>query len=127
MKKKPDNVVYNIETGEYDAFKKSYPTSFNSKDFKLEEVTCLKIEARPYFKSTLSKIQKEYKNFISELKWNQRIYNSNYNFNPTIGDSYYLYKDGKKEFLSIINPDEWEKKCIGKFKLGPNYVWKKIK
>ena len=127
MKKKPENVVYNNVTGEYDAFKKSYPTSFNSKNFESEEISCLKIEAKPYFKSKFSKIQEDYQNFISELKWNQRIYKSKYNFNPTIGSNYYLYKDGDKEFLSIITPNEWKKKCIGKFKLGSNYVWKKIK
>ena len=127
MNKKPDNVVYNYLTQKYDAFKKEYPTSFNSKNFQLEKGISLKIEAKPYFKSKLSKIQEDYQNFISELEWNQRIYNSQYSFSPIIGKVYYLYKEGEKEFLSIINPDEWKKKCIGAFKLGPNYVWKRIK
>ena len=34
MKKKPDHIVYNEETGEYDAKKKAYPTSLSAPAFK---------------------------------------------------------------------------------------------
>ena len=39
---KADNIVFNKLTKEYDAFKKDYPTSFNSKNFALEEIKDLK-------------------------------------------------------------------------------------
>ena len=36
--KKPDNIVYEEELNEYTAYKKNYPTSFNSKNSELEEI-----------------------------------------------------------------------------------------
>ena len=48
--KKPDNVVFNDLTKEYDAYKKNYPVSFSSKNFEIENIDNLKIEARPFFK-----------------------------------------------------------------------------
>tara|TARA_B100001250_G_C19718878_1_gene752865 strand:- start:402 stop:563 length:162 start_codon:yes stop_codon:yes gene_type:complete len=48
--KKPDNVVFNTVTKEYDSYKKEYPTSFNSKNFSAEKITRLKLESQPYFK-----------------------------------------------------------------------------
>ena len=49
--KKPDNIVFDYKEEKYDAFKKDYPTSFNSKNFELEEIRDIKLEAQPYFKS----------------------------------------------------------------------------
>ena len=124
--KKPENVVYNDSSKEYDAFKKKYPTSFNSKNFNIEEITDLKNVSKPYFKKKMHEIKNRYTNLIKELSWNQRIYNAEFNFNPIIGEKYYLYKMKEREFLSIIKPDEWSKNCIGIFVLNSNQIWKKI-
>tara|TARA_B100001758_G_C18191401_1_gene494796 strand:- start:223 stop:600 length:378 start_codon:yes stop_codon:yes gene_type:complete len=124
--KKPDNIVFNSKTKEYDSFKKEYPTSFNSKNFAPERISRLKIDSQPYFKERLLEIKKQYYSLTKELEWNELIYQSKYTFKPIIGKSYYLYENEKNNFLSIIRPEEWSHKCIGEFKLRANNIWEKI-
>jgi len=125
--KKPDNIVYEEELNEYTAYKKNYPTSFNSKNFEIEEIKDLKRISKHYFKQKINEIKNNYRSLIEEIEWNQRIYNAKCNFNPIIGQRYYLYRNKNKEFLSIINPSEWGKNCLGISTLDSNQVWKKIK
>ena len=124
--KKADNIVFNYETNRYDAHLKEYPTSFSSKNFSIDKLKDLKNVAQPYFKSKLLEVQQKYEKLKQELGWNQRIYNAKYSFNPIIDETYYLYKDENKEFLSIITPEEWKFECIGAFKLNSNQIWQKI-
>ena len=124
--KKPDNIVFNSITNEYDSYKKDYPTSFNSKNFSAEKLSKIELESQPYFQKKLLEIKSEYDRLTTELKWNELIFKSKYNFKPLIGETYYLYNNGAKNFLSIIKPNEWEFKCIGKFKLRSNSIWEKI-
>tara|TARA_B100001142_G_scaffold224408_1_gene222539 strand:- start:9721 stop:10098 length:378 start_codon:yes stop_codon:yes gene_type:complete len=124
--KKPDNIVFNSLTNEYDAYKKEYPTSFNSKNFSAQILSKIELESQPYFKKKLLEIKAQYDLLTTEIEWNQLIYKSEYNFKPIIGETYYLYKNDKNNFLSIIHPNEWDLKCIGEFKLGSNSVWEKV-
>tara|TARA_B100001758_G_C18404624_1_gene611209 strand:- start:1792 stop:2169 length:378 start_codon:yes stop_codon:yes gene_type:complete len=124
--KKPDNIVFNSSTNEYDAYKKEYPTSFNSKNFSPSKLSNIELESQPYFQKKLLEIKEEYNHLIKELEWNELIYNSKYKFKPIIGKMYYLYKNDEKKFLSIIKPNEWNYKCIGRFKLRSNNIWEKI-
>tara|TARA_B100001094_G_scaffold287806_1_gene303571 strand:+ start:156 stop:533 length:378 start_codon:yes stop_codon:yes gene_type:complete len=124
--KKPDNIVFNSDTKEYDSYKKEYPTSFNSKNFSAEKLSKIELESQPYFQKKLLEIKTAYDFLTTELKWNELIYKSKYNFKPIIGEIYYLYNNGEKNFLSIIKPNEWNFKCIGKFKLKSNSIWEKV-
>ena len=55
------------------------------------------------------------------------MYESEYNFQPLLGEEYFLYeRDNKNLFLSLIKPTEWNKKYIGSFKLMNNGKWDKI-
>ena len=126
MKKKPDNVVYNHTTNEYDAFKKNYPTNFSSKKFDLEKIENLRIEAKPFFKSKFNELKKNYEELVNKLKWNEIIFNAKYSFNPIMGKKYYLYKGKENNFLSIIKPNEWKKNHIGTFRLDSNKTWEKV-
>ena len=55
--KKPDNIVFDAKNESYDAFKK-VSTSFSSKNFNVEEIRDIKIEAQPYFKQRFNEIKK---------------------------------------------------------------------
>ena len=123
--KKPDNIVYNIKTKEYDSYKKNYPTSLGSPAF---ESSILKRDnlAYKHLKTRFDEINNEYNDLLTTLKWNELIYNSECNFNPIIGLIYHLYQNKDHALLSIIGPDEWEKKYIGSFRLLSNDLWKKI-
>jgi|TARA_R110000803_G_scaffold90401_3_gene157733 hypothetical protein len=129
MKKKyPDNIVYNYETGEFDASKKEYPTTVSSQKFepiRVDKSDSLK--ANKYFESRLNEIKDEYKKLVQEYNWTSLVYESTYNFQPIIGEPYYLYQNKNKVlFLSLIEPTQWKMDYLGTFKLLNSGKWEKI-
>lgn len=126
MKEKPDNVIYNYENKEYDAYKRSYPTSFNSKNFSTDKIEKFESETQHYFKSKLFEIKKNYDLLIKEVEWTETIHKSKYTFTPIVGKTYYLYKGKKCNFLSIISPKEWNAEPLGTYKLNSNNTWTKL-
>ncbi len=75
----------------------------------------------------MQKIKEEYEKIMEELNWNDIIYNSQMGFEPLIGEEYYLYeRDNGEKYLSLINPDSWNKKHIGTFRLNSDYKWEKL-
>jgi len=129
MKKKyPDNVVFNYETKEFDASKKEYPTSVGAQKFetiKVDKTDSLK--ANKYFESRVNELKDEYRKLVNEYSWTKLVYMSEYNFQPTLGEKYYLYeRENKNLFLSLIKPKEWNQTYVGAFKLLNNGKWEKI-
>jgi|TARA_B110000914_G_C15451536_1_gene441185 hypothetical protein len=128
-KKYPDNVVYNNETGEFDANKKAYPTSVGAQKFEpilVDKSDSLK--ANKYFESRLDELRCEYNKLVDEYEWTSLVYESTYSFQPTLGEPYHLYHNVKKGnlFLSLIEPTEWKEVYVGTFKLLNNGKWKKV-
>ena len=129
MKKKyPDNIVYNYETGEFDANKKEYPTTVSSQKFEpivVDKTDSLK--ANKYFESRINEIKDEYKKLVQEYNWTSLVYESTYNFQPILGEPYYLYQNKNKTlFLSLIEPTQWKMEYIGTFKLLNSGKWEKL-
>ena len=61
------------------------------------------------------------------MNWTKIIYESEYSFQPITGKKYHLYKKKNNSyFLSIIEPNQWNKEFIGTFILQNNGTWKKI-
>ena len=122
MKKKyPDAVVYNTKTGEFDAKNKPYPTSVNAPSFKPIKVDKGdSIKANKYFESRMAEIKEEYKKLVEEYNWTSLVYESTYNFQPILGEPYYLYTKNTGLFLSLISPDQWNMDYICTFKLLNN-------
>ena len=123
--KKPDNVVFDIQSQEYDSYKKNYPTDLGSPAF---DSSVLKKDnfAFKHLKAKFDELNTEYTSLLTTLKWNEVIYNSDHNFTPIAGNVYHLYNNKNITFLSIIEPNEWEMKYIGSFKLSANDIWEKI-
>ena len=125
-KKIPDNVVFN--DGKFDANTKNYPTTISAPSFAPISIDRSdSIKADKYFSSRLNELKSEYENLVNEYKWSNIIYNALYNFQPILGEPYYLYlnKDNK-HFLSIIEPSEWNQTYVGAFKLLNNGKWEKV-
>ena len=125
MKNIPDNIVFNHKELEYDAFKKPYPTSLSSPNFEKMSIKKFPNEAISIFKTKFKEINNEYQELLDNVKNNELIYNSIYNFKPIAGQQYYLYANDNYNFLSIIMPHEWKQKFIGSFTLMSNNLWKK--
>jgi len=123
--KKPDNVVFDIQSQEYDSYKKNYPTDLGSPAF---DSSVLKKDnfAFKHLKAKFDELNKEYKSLLNTLKWNELIYNSEHKFTATVGETYHLYKNKDSTFLSMIEPKQWEMEYIASFRLSANDIWKRI-
>ncbi len=79
------------------------------------------------FETKFLELKKEYEKLIDEYKWNELVYKSKFSFEPVIGKIYHLYYglDGKI-FLSLIQPNEWNREHIGSFKYNHDNKWIKI-
>jgi hypothetical protein len=127
-KKYPDNIVYNVDTGKFDANLKNYPTTVGSQKFDPIVVDKSEgIKADKFFNSRLTELKKEYELLVSKYVDTKLVYDSDYNFQPIVGETYHLYeKEDGNNFLSIISPKEWDKKYVGSYVLLNNGTWEKL-
>ncbi|WP_290699993.1 DUF2452 domain-containing protein [Lacinutrix sp.] len=129
--KKPDNVVFNKETQQYDAALKPYATNVGAPAIKVTENITWKNKnvnkANKQLKAKYLELKAEYDKMIDELEYNNLVYNAKFSFQPILGEVYHLYKDKKGEpFLSIISPSECNFNFLGSFYLTSEHMWKKV-
>lgn len=129
-KKKPDLVVWNEEKGYY-AKELTYGSNVGAPAIKLDDVSGWKRQqanvANKEFKTRYDELKEEFRKLIDEVNWNDLVYSSHYSFIPVMDEIYHLYiKDDDTMFLSLIGPDEWNKKYIGSFKLDSKQKWIKV-
>ena len=129
--KKPDNVVFNIETQRYDAALKPYATSVGAPvitttdtvDWKNRSIRKVnqKVQAK------YLELKAEYDKMMAEFEYNNLIFNAKFTFEPLIGDIYHLYKrENGETFLSIIAPNECNFNAMGSFYLNADQIWEKL-
>jgi|TARA_R110002073_G_scaffold331698_1_gene516782 hypothetical protein len=128
IKKYPDSIVFDYELDVFDSNKKQYPTDLGAPAFQplLIDKSDSK-KANKYFSSQLSELKDKYNQLKEEYEWTAQVYESEYSFQPILGEVYHLYsKSNGCEFLSLISPSEWDQQHIGSFKLLNNGNWKKL-
>ncbi len=129
-KKKPDLVVWDEERGYYSK-ELTYGSNQGAPAIRLDDVSGWKQnqanKANKVFNKKFEEIKDEFAHLIDEVKWNEFVYSTNYNFIPVMGETYYLYRkpDGTN-FLSLIAPDEWSMEFIRATRLESNNKWIKI-
>ncbi len=130
--KKPDQVVFDENTGRYNAAIKEYGTNVGAPSITTTNVKTWKnvgiSKVNHMLKQKFNELQAEYEQMMEEYKWNDLIYNTEYNFEPIIGEIYHLYsREEGTNFLSVIPPNSFKKyECIGSFQLTFEKIWKKI-
>ena len=129
--KKPDLVVFNEETQQYDAAIKPYGTSASSPVIKPLNTATWRNDGvdrvNKQFKSKFDELKKEYEAMMEQFEYNDLVYNAKFNFEPIIGEVYYLYNDKNEEsFLSIIQPDQCNFNYLGSFRLNSQKMWEKL-
>lgn len=122
--KKPDNVADNPNI-------LPYGSNIGAPAIQVENIEGWKQmnaqKVNKQFQSKYEELKEEYQKLIEEFKWNELVYSAKYNFEPIIGETYYLYYNKKSDiFLSLINPTEWGYDFIGSFKMDSNNKWNKI-
>ncbi len=130
-KERPDNVVFNEQTNRYDAALKEYTTNVGAPSIKHDNLGHWKKtgsnKVNHHLATKFQDIKNQYKSMLEIYEWNQKIYDSLFNFEPVIGVNYHLYeKENDTLFLSIIAPSDWNKKHIGSFKLDEDRIFRKL-
>jgi hypothetical protein len=127
--KKPDLVVWSKERGYY-AKELTYGSNLGAPAIQLENVDGWKknqaLEVNKQLSTKFNELKEQYEKMLEEVYWNEAVYSSQYNFIPNIGETYYLYLNKGKTFLSLIEPTSWNMECLGGFKLDSNKKWNKI-
>ena len=129
--KKPDQVVFNTETQRYDASLKPYATNVGAPAIQVTDNSTWKnrniLKANKQIQAKYLELKAEYEKMMTELEYNTLVYNSRYNFEPIVGETYHLYRDKNEQpFLSIIAPSDCAFDFIGSFELNSAFVWKKV-
>ena len=122
--KKPDNVADNPSL-------LPYGSNVGAPAIKVTNIEHWKepriINVNQQFEDKFLELKKEYENLVDEYQWNDMVYRSKFSFEPVIGKIYHLYygTDGNI-FLSLIQPNEWNREHIGSFKYNHDNKWIKI-
>jgi hypothetical protein len=122
--KKPDNVSDNPGL-------LPYGSNIGAPAIRLENIQTWKNtrvqNVNNQFENRLLELKKEYDNLIEEYKWNDLVYQSKFNFEPIINKIYHLYySTNGSTFLSLVEPQEWNKEHIGSFRYNHDNKWVKI-
>jgi hypothetical protein len=130
LSKRPDNEVFDGERGYY-AKILPYGSNVGAPVIHPLDITPWKrdgvkrVNERLYTK--FEELKREYEILMDELKWNELVYSATFNFEPIIGQVYYLYKKENEHILSIISPGEWGNRYklewVGSFQLGSDKNW----
>ena len=126
-KERPDIIVYSEEKG-YNSSKLDYATSVGAPVIKMDQVVSWKSRGiqnvNKEFESKFNELKLEYQKLMEEYKWNDIVYNAKFSFEPVIGEIYHMYLgEDNLHFLSLISPQEWNKKYVATFKLNSDKKW----
>jgi len=129
--KKPDNIVFDIETQKYDAALKPYATSVGAPVITTTDTLAWKNRSinkvNHKVKSKYLELKAEYEKMMQEFEYNKLIFDAKFSFEPIIGEVYHLYKKENEEtFLSIISPEQCKFNALGSFYLNADQIWEKI-
>jgi hypothetical protein len=129
--KKPDNVVFNVETQKYDAALKTYATSLGAPVIIPTDTVAWKNRSINKINHKVTakflELKAEYENMIQEFEYNKLIFNAKFSFEPIVGEVYHLYKrENKETFLSLISPEQCNFNSLGSFYLNADQIWEKI-
>lgn len=130
-KKKPDNVVFDVETQKYDAALKPYATNVSAPVITTTDTIAWKNRSinklNHKVQTRYEEIKAQYEALMQEFEYNNLIYSAKFSFEPIIGDIYHLYKrDNEETFLSIIAPDQCRFNSLGSFRLNADQIWEKV-
>ena len=131
MSKYPDNVAWDDQEKRWVANILPYASNVGAPVIKPENIDSWRkrgvTKVIHHFETKFLELKEEYNKLVGEFKWNDLVYNAKFNFEPVIGETYYLYVGNDHEnFLSLISPNEWDRECLGSFHLTAEQKWVKI-
>lgn len=129
-KERPDNVVYNDLTEQYDASLKPYPTNIGAPMIEVPDTVLWKNKVankiNKKVQTQFDELKKQYEKMLAEIEYNQLIFDAKFSFEPVLGEVYHLYtKNTGENFLSIIAPEQCEFEFLGSFYLNAEMMWER--
>ena len=108
-----------------------YPTHVGAPKIEPQDLTAFKThglnKVDRVMKRRYAELVKEAEILQNSLLLQQEIYESNYKFEPKIGEVYHLYEDSNgNKTLSLIGPTEWNKKHLCSVVLNSDMTWTKL-
>lgn len=99
-----------------------YPTSTLSPAIVPNDLTSFKSrgvsQVERDLQQKLVEIREEYISAITHFNWNKLAYEADINFEPVVGQTYYLYNARGRNLLSMISPDQWFQKHLASLRLN---------
>lgn len=131
FKKYPDNVAWDEKEQRWVANILPYASNIGAPIIKPDNIDSWRQrgvnKVNHHLETRFLELKEEYLKLVDEFKWNDLIYNATFNFEPIVGETYYLYiGKNKVNFLSLISPNQWNKECLGSFQLTAEQKWIKI-
>jgi hypothetical protein len=129
--KKPDQVVYDEESGTYNAALLPYASGVGAPKITTPDITSWKQnninKVNHEIKSKFDQLKAEYDAMVAQYEANQLVYGAKFSFEPIVGETYFLYngRDGRP-FLSVIRPEECHWEHLGTFRLSSEKLWEQI-
>jgi hypothetical protein len=108
-----------------------YPTHVGAPKIEPQDLTSFKKhglnKVDRVVKRRYEELIKEAQDLQNSMIIQQEVYESNYRFEPIIGEIYHLYEnpDGSKT-LSLIGPNEWNKKHLYSVVLNSDMTWTRL-
>lgn len=129
--KRPDQVVYDEKSGSYNASLLPYATDQGAPSIVPTDLTLWKKSGASkishHLKARYDEIRAQFEEMKTLYSWNEMVYQAKFSFEPVLGETYHLYKDGKGElFLSMIPPETWKKEHLGSFRLNADQIWERL-
>ncbi len=130
-KKRPDQVVYDEESGSYNASLLPYATDQGAPSIIPTDLTHWKktgaSKISHHLKARYDEIKGQFEDMKTLFSWNEMVYQAKFSFEPVMGETYHLYRDKSGDlFLSMIPPHTWKKELIGSFRLNAEQIWERV-
>lgn len=129
--KKPDHIVYDEETGTYNAALLPYSSGVAAPKITTPDITSWKQtninKVNHEIKSQFDQLKAQYDAMTSQYEDNQLVYGARFSFEPIVGETYHLYLHRKGyHFLSVISPVECSWEHEGSFRLSSDKLWERL-
>ena len=108
-----------------------YPTHVGAPKIEPQDLTAFKThglnKVDRVVKRRYDELIKEAETLQNSILLQQEVYESNYKFEPKIGEVYHLYDNGDgTKTLSLIGPTEWNKRHLYSVELNSDMTWTKL-
>ena len=128
--KKPDAVVYDAESGTYNAALLPYASGVGAPKITTPDITSWKqnniSKVNHEIKSQFDQLKAEYEAMVKKFDDNQLVYGAKFSFEPIVGEKYHLYQGKDNVFLSVISPQECRWDFMGTYRLSSEKLWEEI-